>query len=139
MAAVEQEPEIKGLDLDDVLQDLDAIRNVVNSLHPSPLNLADLEAILRQPELLPPGCSARPIGNYDFAWTQPGLDKEMRITCNASYYEDNSDSCELWVPWSPLFPISVLGILTKESTELPSQSSFRHEIQGTRQQLVYGQ
>ena len=27
------------------------------------------------------------------------------MTCNASYYEDNSDSCELWVPGSPLFPI----------------------------------
>ena len=69
VAAVEQESEIKGLDLDDVLQDLDAIREVVNSLQPSPLTLADLEAILRQPSLLPPGCSARPIGEYDFAWT----------------------------------------------------------------------
>jgi hypothetical protein len=88
VAAVQQEPEIKGLDLDDVLQ--------------------DLEAILRQPELLPPGCSARAIGDYDFAWTQPGLDKEMRVTCNASYYEDNSDSCELWVPGSPLFPLGLL-------------------------------
>jgi hypothetical protein len=104
VAAVEQEPEIKGLDLDDVLQDLDAIRDVVNTLQPSPLTLRDLEAILRQPELLPPGCSARPIGAYDFAWTQPGLEKELRVTCNASYYEDNSDSCELWVPGSPLFP-----------------------------------
>jgi hypothetical protein len=28
----------------------------------------------------------------------------MRVTCNASYYEDNSDSCELWVPGSPLSP-----------------------------------
>jgi superfamily II DNA or RNA helicase len=105
VAAVEQEPEIKGLDLDDVLQDLDAIRDVVNALQPSPLTLADLEAILRQPELLPPGCSARPIGAYDFAWSQPGLEKELRVTCNASYYEDNSDSCELWVPGSPLFPM----------------------------------
>jgi hypothetical protein len=113
VAAVEQEPEIKGLDLDDVLQDLDAIRDVVKTLQPSPLTLADLEAILRQPALLPPGCSARAIGAYDFAWTQPGLDKEVRVTCNASYYEDNSDSCELWVPGSPLFPmervIEVMG------------------------------
>jgi len=108
VAAVEQEPEIKGLDLDDVLQDLDAIRDVVNTLKPSPLTLADLEAILRQPALLPPGCSARSIGAYDFAWTQPGLDKEMRVTCNASYYEDNSDSCELWVPGSPLFPSEIV-------------------------------
>jgi hypothetical protein len=105
---VQQEPEIKGLDLDDVLQDLDAIRDVVNTLQPPPLTLADLEAILRQPELLPPGCSARAIGSYDFAWTQPGLDKEMRVTCNAAYYEDNSDSCELWVPGSPLFPSEVV-------------------------------
>jgi hypothetical protein len=29
----------------------------------------------------------------------------MRVTCNASYYEDNSDSVELWVPGSPLFPM----------------------------------
>jgi hypothetical protein len=110
---VEQEPEIKGLDLDDVFQDLDAIRDVVNALQPSPLTLADFEAILRQPELLPPGCSARPIGAYDFAWSQPGLEKELRVTCNASYYEENSDSCELWVHGSPLFPmeeiIEVMG------------------------------
>jgi len=114
VAAVEQEPEIKGLDLDDVLQDLDAIRDVVNTLQPSPLTLADLEAILRHPALLPPGCSARPIGAYDFAWTQPGLDKEMRVTCNASYYEDNSDSCELWVPGSPLFPLDIIRELYSE-------------------------
>jgi hypothetical protein len=104
VAAVRQEPEIKGLVLDDVLQDLDAIRDTVHTLKPSPLSLADLEAILRQPALLPPGCSARTAGPHDFAWTQPGLDKEMRVTCNASYYENNSDSCELWVPGSPLFP-----------------------------------
>lgn len=104
VAAMEQAPEIKGLDLDDILQDLDAISDVVNTLQPSPLTLADLEAILDCPELLPPGCSATRIGKCDFKWTQPGLDKEMRVTCNASYYEDNSDSCELWVPGSPLFP-----------------------------------
>lgn len=129
VAAVEQEPEIKGLDLDDVLQDLDAIRDVVNSLQPSPLTLADLEAILRQPALLPPGCSARPIGAYDFAWTQPGLDKEMRVTCNASYYEDNSDSCELWVPGSPLFPLEQVVELRSADLHV-SSSIFRQALIG---------
>jgi SNF2 family DNA or RNA helicase len=129
VAAVEQEPEIKGLDLDDVLQDLDAIRDVVNTLQPSPLTLADLEAILRQPALLPPGCSSRPIGAYDFAWTQPGLDKEMRVTCNASYYEDNSDSCELWVPGSPLFPLNFLVEL-KAAESLANRAKFRHALRG---------
>ena len=128
VAAVEQEPEIKGLDLDDVLQDLDAIRDVVNTLQPSPLTLADLEAILRQPALLPPGCSARSIGPYDFAWTQPGLDKEMRVTCNASYYEDNSDSCELWVPGSPLFPMHDFGFLFDGC--YPRYSEFINAVEG---------
>jgi superfamily II DNA or RNA helicase len=129
VAAVEQEPEIKGLDLDDVLQDLDAIRDVVNTLQPSPLTLADLEAILRQPALLPPGCSARSIGAYDFAWTQPGLDKEMRVTCNASYYEDNSDSCELWVPGSPLFPLTLCEVSNDEAKD-PSTTEFQQAIAG---------
>lgn len=126
VAAVEQEPEIKGLDLDDVLQDLDAIRDVVNSLQPSPLSLADLEAILRQPALLPPGCSARPTGAYDFAWTQPGLDKEMRVTCNASFYENNSDSCELWVPGSPLFPVRECQALAIDGT--PSRATYEEAL-----------
>jgi len=128
VAAVQQEPEIKGLDLDDVLQDLDAIRDVVNTLQPPPLTLADLEAILRQPELLPPGCSARAIGAYDFAWTQPGLDKEMRVTCNASYYEDNSDSCELWVPGSPLFPLRDTQVLASSNAIPISNQMFREAI-----------
>ena len=129
VAAVEQEPEIKGLDLDDVLQDLDAIRDVVNNLQPSPLTLADLEAILDRPELLPPGCSATRIGKCDFKWTQPGLDKEMRVTCNASYYEDNSDSCELWVPGSPLFPLNFLVEL-KAAESLANRAKFRHALRG---------
>jgi len=105
VAAVEHEPEIKGLELDDGLHDLDAIKAVITQLQPPPLTLADLEAILDRPELLPPGCSATRIGACDFKWTQPGLDQELRITCDPQYYEDNSDSCELWVPGSPLFPI----------------------------------
>ena len=124
VAAVEQEPEIKGLDLDDVLQDLDAIRDVVNNLQPSPLTLADLEAILDRPELLPPGCSATRIGKCDFKWSQPGLDKEMRVTCNASYYEDNSDSCELWVPGSPLFPMVLMIESMGDGQDQAQRSQF---------------
>ncbi|TGG96852.1 MAG: helicase [Aphanocapsa feldmannii 277cV] len=105
VSAVEEQAEIRGLDLDEVLQDLDSIREVVNHLQPCPLSLKHLEAILKCPELLPPGCSARPIGPCDFAWTQPGLEHELRVTCDPRYYEDNSESCELWVPGSPLFPL----------------------------------
>ena len=126
VAAVNSEPEIKGIDLDEGLQDLDAIKDVIAQLQTPPLTLADLEAILRQPELLPPGCSARSIGAYDFAWTQPGLDKEMRVTCNASYYEDNSDSVELWVPGSPLFPMEGCQALAIERA--PERATFEDAV-----------
>jgi hypothetical protein len=126
VAAVNSEPEIKGIDLDEGLHDLDAIKDVIAQLQTPPLTLADLEAILRQPELLPPGCSARSIGAYDFAWTQPGLDKEMRVTCNASYYEDNSDSVELWVPGSPLFPMERCKALAIERA--PERATFEDAV-----------
>jgi hypothetical protein len=123
VAAVEQQPEIKGLDLDDVLQDLDAIRDVVTQLQPPLLTMADLEAILDRPELLPPGCSASRIGKCDFKWTQPGLEREQRITCDPRYYEDNSDSVELWVPGSPLFPEGIA-----ESQGLNDLHPDRHQF-----------
>ncbi|MFN6133839.1 MAG: DEAD/DEAH box helicase [Synechococcaceae cyanobacterium] len=122
--AVLSEPEIKGLDLDDGLQDLEAIRDVVAQLQPPPLTLADLEAILDHPELLPPGCSATRIGKCDFKWTQPGLDQERRITCDPQYYEDNSDSCELWVPGSPLFPVDRIQDLDKSVSTYTSRQEF---------------
>ncbi|MCP9791457.1 DEAD/DEAH box helicase family protein [Vulcanococcus limneticus Candia 3F8] len=125
--AVMSEPEIKGLDLDDGLQDLEAIRDVV--AQPPPLTLADLEAILDRPELLPPGCSATRIGKCDFKWTQPGLEQELRITCDPQYYEDNSDSCELWVPGSPLFPLDLVPSLQALSgTE--ATSDFKKALTG---------
>jgi hypothetical protein len=74
------------------------------------------------------GCSATRIGKCDFKWTQPGLDKEMRVTCNASYYEDNSDSCELWVPGSPLFPMEGCKVLADANT--PQRITFEQAVKG---------
>ena len=130
--AVLSEPEIKGLDLDDGLQDLEAIRDVITQLQPPPLTLADLEAILDRPELLPPGCSATRIGKCDFKWTQPGLDQELRITCDPQYYEDNSDSCELWAPGSPLFPAVAAQDLQRESKPEVSNIDFRNALANKR-------
>lgn len=131
VAAVQGEPEIKGLDLDEVLQDLDAIKEVVAKLQPPPLTLADFEAILDRPELLPPGCGATRIGRCDFKWTQPGLDQELRITCDPQYFEDNSDSCELWVPGSPLFPLNLIREFVS-AAEFPSAEEFAMALAGDR-------
>jgi hypothetical protein len=111
---------------------------VIAQLQTPPLTLADLEAILRQPELLPPGCSARSIGAYDFAWTQPGLDKEMRVTCNASYYEDNSDSCELWVPGSPLFPEEIAEASLNSLSDLVRRELFLKALETGEEKRAQG-
>jgi hypothetical protein len=66
------------------------------------ISLADLEAILDRSELLPPGCSATRIGKFEFKCTQPGLDQEARITCDPSYYKDNSDSIKLLGAGKPM-------------------------------------
>ncbi len=124
VSSVEQEPEIKGLDLDDALHDLDSIKDVVNNLQSPPLCLSDLEAILDRPELLPSGCSCERIGPFDFKWSQPGLDYPLRVTCNADYYEENSDSCELWAPGSPLFPSKLAKIFLLENEGIPSKQEF---------------
>jgi hypothetical protein len=102
---------------------------VVAQLELPPLSLSDLEAILDRPELLPPGCSAIRIGKCDFKWSQPGLDQELRITCNPQYYEDNSDSCELWVPGSPLFPLGLIADL-KEDLTVATSDEFHRVLTG---------
>lgn len=130
VAAVQQAPEIRGFDLDDGLQDLDAIKRVINQLQPSPLGLKDLEAILTQPELLPPGCGARKIGPRDFAWTQPGLKQELRVTCNSAYYDDHSENCELWSPGSPLFPLQRAMELAGSNGGTNSRQDFLQALGG---------
>ena len=130
VAKVQQAPEISGFDMDDALQDLNAIKQAVNQLQPSPLNLQDLEAILERPELLPPGCGARKIGQRDFAWTQPGLPQELRVTCDGAYYDDHSESCELWVPGSPLFPQQRAMELAGGDGESCSRQDFLEALHG---------
>ena len=127
MAAAQAEPEIKGLGLDDVLQNLDAIRDVVAHLQEPQLSLTDLETILDLPDLLPPGCSATRIGKCDLKLSQLGLDQELGITCDPQYYEDHSDSCELWVPASPLFPGDALAESLSEPKTV-SAESFRQAL-----------
>jgi len=130
VAAVQHTPEIHGLDLDDVLQDWASIQKVMTSLKPSPLTLKDLEAILDHPELLPPGCNAQRIGQLDFTWTQPGLEQSRRITCDLSFYDNHRESCELWVPGSPLFPLQRAKELAGSAARSYSREQFLQALNG---------
>ena len=74
---------------------------------PAPYSLTDLDKLLHRPELLAPGIEIKPMGNGEYEFSMPGMAEPIRVTTNASYYEENPESTELWSPGSPLFPQDV--------------------------------
>ncbi|MBL26615.1 MAG: helicase [Rhodospirillaceae bacterium] len=88
--------------------DLDAVTDaeLVIPARPALLyDLADLGALLRCPDLLPPGTAVRPMaGGKDMGLLAPGMAKEVRVTTDPAYYEMHAESVELWSPGSPTFP-----------------------------------
>lgn len=71
---------------------------------PSPVTLQDLSALLRHPELLPPGVATKDLG-LDVSWQAPGMAEPQRVTTDPHFFDEHSESVELWSPGSPLFPM----------------------------------
>ncbi|ODS53418.1 MAG: helicase [Acidobacteria bacterium SCN 69-37] len=63
-----------------------------------------LDAVIRRPDLLPPGVEVRPLGPREYEYSQPGMAEPLRVTTSASYYDQHPESVALWSPGSPLFP-----------------------------------
>lgn len=104
-----------GFDLDQITEaDLDLPERAAPAY-----TLADLQPILEQPELLPPGVAVHRSGDKDFSYVQPGLSQPVRVTLDPDFYDRHSDSVELWSPGSPLFPP-----LKPASDEPPSRPEF---------------
>lgn len=97
-AASQQQP--SSFDLD-AITDADLIKPPRSA---PAYTLQDLQAILAQPQLLPPGVTVEATGAKDFAYLAPGMAHPVRVTTNPQYYDQHSDSVELWSPGCPLFP-----------------------------------
>ena len=92
-----------SFDLDEVTaEDLEEPRRP----HPA-YTLADLQSLLNRPDLLPPGITIKVAGIKDFSYLSPGMPQAVRVTTDPEFYDQNSDSVELWSPGSPLFPESI--------------------------------
>jgi ERCC4-related helicase len=89
-----------GLDIDEAaMASLDPVER------PSPiLDLPKLDAVIRDSDMLPPGTAARRLGTREYAWLAPGMAAEVRVTTDATFFEQHPDSVELWSPGSPVFP-----------------------------------
>ena len=70
----------------------------------SPLTFPDLEAVLGRGDVLPPGIDVKSLGAHQFAFSAPGMANAVRVTTNPTFYEEHSESVELWSQGNPLFP-----------------------------------
>jgi superfamily II DNA or RNA helicase len=90
----------EGFDLDAMLD-----ADLLEPPRPAPkLTLADLDLVLQSPEALPPGITVKKFQNGEYAYQAPGMAKPVRITTRPDYFDDHTESLELWSPGSPAFP-----------------------------------
>ncbi len=89
------------------------------------MTLADLGRVLCSAGLLPPAIESRPLGAVDRDLLMPGLEKRVRVTTDAAFYEANADSVELWSPGSPVFPdAAALAAGTADELAWPQLASL---------------
>jgi len=87
--------------------DIDAVTDtdlVEPASPPAPVTMDDLERVICDTAFRPPGIAVRGLGPREYAFQQPGLAREVRISTDAAYYEQNADNVELWSPGNPTFP-----------------------------------
>ena len=88
-----------GFDLDEtVTEDL-----AMPARAESPVTLENLDRVIGAPDLMPPGTNIRAMGPREYALLAPGMDREVRVTTEAAYYEDHAENVELCRPGNPLF------------------------------------
>ena len=91
-----------GFDLDAILES-----DLEEPERPEPpYRLADLEEVLRRPELLPAGVVVKRLGPGQWDYRAPGL-PPLRVTTRADLFDEHPGSLELWSPGSPTFPRDV--------------------------------
>ena len=69
----------------------------------SPVTLDDLDRVITDPGLMPPGTEVRPMRTREYSLLAPGMRQPIRVTTDPEYYEENSESVELWSPGNPFF------------------------------------
>ncbi len=88
-----------GFDIDDVT---DSALEMPERPQPA-MTMNDLDRIIRTAGLTPPGMQIRRLEAGAYALRAPGMMEEVRVSTNARYYEEHSESVEFWSPGNPLF------------------------------------
>lgn len=88
-----------GFDLDTAVQvDLDEPARPIPAL-----TLDDLDWVISDPTLMPPGTEVRRLDGQSYGLLLPGR-TELRVTTDPTFYDEHADATELWSPGNPIFP-----------------------------------
>ena len=106
-----KEAEASGFDLDAAIDE-----DFSEHDRPAPrLSLDDIDLVIRTNGVLPPGVEVQTMGTREYSYLAPGMPKPLRVTTDAAYYEQHSDSVELWSPGNALFPSVEIATETNPS------------------------
>jgi hypothetical protein len=103
VADIEREAEraqADGFDIDEVTEA--GLEETVRL--PSPVTMEDLERVISTAKLLPAAIEVNALGPREYAFNQPGLGRQVRVSTDPAYYEQHADTVELWSPGNPTFP-----------------------------------
>ena len=110
-----------GFDIDATL-DTDV---AMPSPAPSPVAMEDLDRVICSPDLMPPGTDIQPLGRREYGLLAPGMTERLRVTTDPAYYEEHSDSVELWSPGNPLFTPPDFATAKESEDEFPRGTTLK--------------
>ena len=117
--AIEQqvrEAEGRGFDINAVTED----DLVMPSRLPSSVVMEDLDRVIGTADLMPPGTVIQPLGHREYGLSAPGMSESVRVTTDPVFFEEHSESVELWSPGNVLFQAP--DVLQPTDVELPAKS-----------------
>jgi hypothetical protein len=78
------------------------------------LTLHDLDMVLQRADTLPAALVVKKLQDGEYAYKAPGMANPVRITTRPDYFDEHSDSLELWSPGSRSFPIPEAEAIERE-------------------------
>jgi hypothetical protein len=101
--------------------DLDAMidSDLQEPPRPTPkLTFRDLDMVLQHSDLVPAGLVIKKLQEGEYAYQAPGMANPIRVTTRPHYFDEHSDSLELWSPGSPCFPTTEAEAMPEELADI---------------------
>ena len=121
-----REARASGFDIDATV-DADVTMPVRAS---SPVTMEDLDRVVASAALMPPGTDIQTLGYREYGLLAPGMTERLRVTTDPGYYEEHSESVELWSPGNPLFTPPEFATEAKQDS-FPPGTTLRDVLDGT--------